>query len=399
MKHALVLISLLLIGHAAKTDTSKIVQKCENTFVLSGYGNQIMLFEHKDNSTKFNLLKIYHQGNNAFYDCKRNIIIALQNKKRRLKEGILIYNISNNSQKLYETNSGFNGIIAKYKDGFIYSTSKTKLNKVNNNQFGYIPKNKIFSKSLILNSKNNELWYHYTEDRFFDLNKRSVIKTYPFGMWKISEIINHDLYVYAGDFLKINLINKKATNLWSIDHHMLKQNTKELKLPKARVGLFVNGVYFIITSSKSWDTVTNRNNTKAVKFKKGAIYQIKNQKLSFTTLLPFDDIVYANSPDKKYLYIFTKSRKVIKYNIKKNKIVQIYKLNIHLDQKFELATVGFTDDNFIISFEEDRYRNAYIVLANKNFTHFSKPYNIRMGGIDIATQQSIHTNHMRVNNL
>ena len=143
----------------------------------------------------------------------------------------------------------------------------------------------------------------------------------------------------------------------------------------------------------------DRYDTKAVKFKKGAIYQIKDKKPSFVTMLPFDDIVYANSPDKKHLYIFTKSRKVIKYNIKQNKVTKIYKIDVKLDKKFELSTVGFTEDNFIISFEEDRYKNAYILLSNINFTKFSKPYNIKMGGIDIATEKSIHTNYMRVNNL
>ncbi len=415
MKYLFILISLFLIGCTNKSNNLMTTQKCENTFVLSGYGKQIMFFEHKNNSVKFNLIKTYIGGNNAFYDCKRNLIIALQkkNNKKNIKEGILVFDITNNSKKLYETNSGFNGIIARYKNGFIYSTSNTKQNRVNSKKYGYIPKSKIFSKNFILNIKNKQYinpqklrdyqngkrWYYYTEDKYFNLDTKKITITYPFGMWKISEIINNDLYVFAGELLKIHLKNKKAISLWNTEKYKLNNNIKKLKLPKRSVRLFVNGVYYTITSSKSWDIATSRNNTKAVKFKRGAIYQIKDKKLSFVTILPFDDIVYANSPDKKHLYIFTKSRKVIKYNIKQNKIVKIYKIDIDLDKKFKLATVGFTEDNFIISFEEDRYNNAYIVLANKNFTKFSKPYNIKLGGIDIATEKSIHTNYTRVNNL
>lgn len=416
MKYLLILVLLLLSGCTSKVDTVKVVQKCENTFVLSGYGSKIMLFEHKNNSEEFNLLKTYNSGQNAFYDCKRNIIVAIQNKnkKKNLDEGIVTFDISNDSKKLYKTNEGFNGIVAKYKNGFIYSTNKTKQSMVDNGKFGYIPRSKIFSKEFILDSKNKQTinpiklqdykngneWYYYTEDKLFDLDKNHITMTYPFGMWKISEIIGDNIYVFAGDFLKINLKTKKSINLWNTNNNDQRQNNvKELKLPRKRVGLFVNGIYYIITSSKSWDTATSRSNTKAVQFKKGAIYNIKDNKVSFVSKLPFEDIVYANSPDKKNLYIFTKSRKVIKYNIEQNKIIDTFTIDINLDNKFELSTVGFTKNNFILSFEEDRYRNSYIILVNKSFTKLSKPYNIKMGGIDISTEESIHTNHLRVNNL
>ncbi len=415
MKYLFILISLLLVGCSNKTNTIKIVQKCENTFVLSGYGNKILLFEHENNSTKFNLLKSFNHGKNAFYDCKRNIIVAIQNKnkKERLDEGIITFNLKNNSEKLYKTNEGFNGIVAKYKNGFIYSTASVKNAIVDNKKYGYIPKNNIFPEKYILDPinekqidkikirdyKNGKQWYHYTEDKFFDLDKNKITTTYPFGMWSKSEIINDNLYVYADSFLKINLKTKKSVNLWDASIEDKELNIKELKLPKKTVRLFVNGIYYIITSSKSWDTATSRTSTRAVKFKKGAIYQIKDKKLSFVKKLPQDDIVYANSLDKQNLYIFTKSRKVIKYNIEQNKIIDTFTIDINLDKKFELSTVGFTNDNFILSFTEDRYRNAYIIVANRNFTKFSKPYNIRMSGIDISTEKSIHTNHMRVNNL
>lgn len=416
MKYLFILISLLLVGCSSKTNTIKIVQKCENTFVLSGNGNKILLFEHENNSTKFSLLKSFNHGEDAFYDCKRNVIVAIQNKykKKGLDEGVITFNLKNNSEKLYKTYEGFNGIVARYKNGFIYSTASIKNGIVDNKKYGYIPKEKIFNKRFVSDPnylkhggnqqiyndyKNGKLWYHYTEDKFFDLDKNKITTTYPFGMWSKSEIINDNLYVYADSFLKINLKTKKSVNLWNASIEDKEPNVKKLKLPKVSVRLFVNGVYYIITSSKSWDIATSRTNIKAVKFKRGAIYQIKDKKLSFVTMLPFDDIVYANSPDKQNLYIFTKSRKVIKYNIQENRIVETYKLNVNLDKKFELATVGFTNDNFIISFQEDRYSNAYIVLADKKFTKFSKPYNIKMGGMNISTEKSIHTNHMRVNNL
>lgn len=413
MKYLFIIISFLIIGCSNKTNTVKIVQKCENTFVLSGYGNKILLFEHENNSIKFNLLKSLNFGKNAFYDCKRNIIVATQNKNKKQNEGIITFDINNNSKKLYKTNEGFNGIVAKYKNGFIYSTASVKNAIVDNKKYGYIPKNNIFSKKYILNPinkdqvdkvkirdyQNGKLWYHYTEDKFFDLDENKITVTYPFGMWAKSEIIDDNLYVYADSFLKIDLNTHKAINLLKTQISKNDTNIKQLALPKMTTRLFINGIYYIITSSKSWDTAISRTDIQAVKFKKGAIYQIKDKKLSFVKKLPLEDIVYANSPDKKHLYIFTKSKKVIQYNIKENKIINTFIIDINLDEKFELSTVGFTNNNFILSFQDDKYKNAYIVLSDRNFIKFSKPYNIKMGGINISTEKSIHTNYMRVNNL
>jgi hypothetical protein len=413
MKYLLILIALLLVGCSNKTNTVNIVQKCENTFVLSGYGYEILLFEHEDNSTKFNLLKSFNHGKNAFYDCKRNIIVAIQNKNKKQNEGIITFNLSNNTKKLYKTNEGFNGIVAKYKNGFIYSTASVKNAIVDEAKYGCIPKENIFletyildpknknfiDKQQIIDYKNGKLWYHYVDNYFFDLDRQKISKNYPYGMIHTGEIINNILFSETyGGYLEINLDKVYSKDFYS-SNIIFDKSTMNLLLPKNSIRLFVNGIYYIITSSKSWDTATSRTNTKAVKFKRGAIYQIHNKKLSFVITLPFDDIVYVNSPNKKYLYIFTKSRKVIKYNIKQNKIIHISKLKIKLDKKFELSTVGFTEDNFIISFEEDRYKNAYIVLSDRNFIKFSKPYNIKMGGINISTEKSIHTNYMRVNNL
>jgi len=397
-KAFLAIFAVLITGCTGK----KNIPECKNTFVVSGDGYRVSFFEHDTNNVSFHLIGEYLEGTDAFYSCNEQSLVMFQENEK--EEGIKVVDIKTGKQKLYETNEGFNGVIARKDNWFLYSTSLMKKNKLNLKLTGHIPKYKIFNNSEKNNNKkyvdSNSKYYAFTEDKMFSLNEHKVIKTYPFGMWPISELVGHTLYVYIGDYVKINIETGKAEKLWiQSNDNNTSINYKDHILPKQDVELFVNGVLYIITSSQSYGVHDNENNEIAVKFERGAIYKLENGKLSHVTKLPFNDIVYANSPDKKYLYIFTKSRKVIKFNIDDNLIDKTYDINIDLNSTYELGTVGFTNENFILTFEDDEYMDGYIVVTDRNFSRYSKPYRLDIGGIDVSTEKSIHTNSYRKVNL
>ena len=394
-------------NHHNFPNTAK-VNHCENTFVLSGYGESIMLFEHEVNSTQFQLLRWYDNGTDAFYDCQSNQIISLLEggNNSGITEGIRFFDLKDNHRTIVKTHEGFNRVVARYKRGFIYSAAKIKLARVNTQKYGCIPKENIIPKDDVIGHENEwppemvsdykqgKLWYNYVDNYLFDIDSRKKAKNYPYGlMTSDSERIGKDLYVsVSGGFLKIDLDRTYAENFYSADMVSDPSSGKRI-LPRGSVGMFVKGIYYLIVASNGGDT------RRLEDYKKGGLYQIKDKKISYLTKLPFDDIVYANSPDKKYLYIFTKSRKVMKYDIEHNTTVATYTIPVDIDPKYVLGTVGFTKDNFILTFQEPGWAHAYVVVANRDFSKISQPYYIEMAGISVTTQQSVQTNHDRVNDI
>jgi hypothetical protein len=397
---AIFVFTLFLIsagGCSGKQGQLSHINECNNTFVVSAMdGYRVFLFEHRPHDVAFRLIGEYSNGSSAFYSCEDHCLVMLQEAE---KEGIKTIDILNNKQTVYETKSGFNGIVARGPDWFLYSTAAIRQARADVDKLGYIPPDNISPLSLSKSGKQKSLAYFYTEDRMFDLKKHRVVRTYPFGMWRLSELIGDDLYVFAGDFIRVNLKTGKAERLWDHQDEAAQKENGSYYLPQMSVQLFVNGVLYVVTSSESWDTVTKTGQKKSLKFKKGSLYKVENKHLSFVTKLPMDDIVYANSPDKKFLYIFTKSRKVIQYDIERNATKHIYNIPVDLNATYELGTVGFTNDNFIMAFEDDEYMDGYIVVTDRNFTRLGKPYRLDIGGIDISTEKSIHTNSYRRINL
>jgi len=416
MMYRLIIFVLFIVGCSDTQKYSIDAPKCENTFVVSDYQDKAVLFVHEDNRTEFRpVFSDNFVGNYAFYDCKNKLLVGLFSQKDKI--GINVIDFILHRKTFYPENAGFNGVIARYDGGFLYSTAELKNGKVDSKKLGYIPPSLILSDSenswahIGAKEANNTnsadgLLYYYSEDKFFDLGKRTVTDIFPYGMAPISELYAGSLYVVAGDFIKIDLKTKKSSEIWkySQKNHPKTKYTRVLSVPRESVILFVGGVLYFITTSKSWDVETDKwqhQHPKRIsyKFKKSAIYAVKDQNLTFKTKLPLSDVVYANSPDKQNIYLFTKSRKVMKYNIKSNTIEGQYTMKINLEDKFHVSAVGFTDKNFIISLGEDRYANSYIVVADRNLTKFSEPYNLKMGDVNIATEKSIHTNSFRVNHL
>ena len=417
MKHAALfagILSLFLSGcnstgnHHNFPNTAKVTQ-CDNTFVLSGFGESVMLFEHETNGTDFKLLRWYDDdaGKDAFYDCQTNQIISIMEGSRytsEITEGIRFYDLKDNHRIIIKTHEGFNYVVTRYKRGFIYSTAGGGSAKVDTDKYGYIPFQNQYCKG-----GNEELWlkegrcvggelyYYYVESKLFSIDEKKVIDTYPFDLYGLAELIGDDLYVDGGDYIKINLKTKRVTSLWNGQEKHYDYGTG---LPGSRVMLPVNGIYYFLTNTESWDTDTDPDSmtsgTELRHFKKGALYQFKDKEIAFVAKLPLEDIVYANSPDKKHLYIFTKSRKVMKYDLKNNALVATYTIDTPINPKYHLSTVGFTKDNFILTFEEPGWAHAYVVVANRDFSQISKPYYIEMGGIGVATEQSIYTNNYGV---
>ena len=389
---------IFLLSGCNSTSTVK-PKYCDNTFVLSGYGQKIFLFEHQEKGVNFHLLQKYNGGIDAFYDCKHNTVVAYKFHKvsgSNNTEGIVEFNVDNDNRKeLYPMKEGYNGLLARYKNGFLFATAKLRRGLADRQKLGCIP------NSNVLMDKSGTKWYKYTNAHFFDLDQKKITRTYPFDLWDNAELIGDELYTFFGNFVKVNLKTGKEECLLKDDkiEPPINSNIHTRVIPKKTVRLYVGGTLYVITSFASWDTARNRTNKKLIHFNKGAIYKIANKKIVYVAQLPFDDVVYANSPDKKSLYIFTKSRKVMKFDLQRNKLIEVYNINVDLSGEYELGTVGFTNSVFVLTFQKGSYRDTYVVTANKDFSKYGKPYRIPIGGADVTSQATVQTSYRRTNNL
>ena len=174
MKYLFLALFLFYIQGCFKIKQPNIIKNCNNTFVLSGYGNQIMLFEHQNSSTDFKLLKSYSPKKyigyiDAFYDCKRDILVALQTSRRTNKQGLITFDIKNYKRKLYKTDEFFNGIIGLYKNGFIYTTAKIQHGVVDTKRYGAITKSNIVSRDHVFKFDDN------SSQRYKDYKKGKLV--------------------------------------------------------------------------------------------------------------------------------------------------------------------------------------------------------------------------------
>jgi len=113
--------------------------------------------------------------------------------------------------------------------------------------------------------------------------------------------------------------------------------------------------------------------------------------------LPIGDIVYMNSPDRKNIYLFTKSRKVIKYNIKQQKVLFVRTIKADIDPSYVLTVVGYTKTDFIYEFNNLDGVDSYVVVGDQDITKIGTPKAVEITHSTITTEQTVSTNVHRTN--
>jgi len=356
------------------TNPTTQVKHCENTFVVSGYGYETALYEHEEGGVNFWKLRTYKDdGNDAFFDCKRNLMVSIKeggNAVPLAQEGIIMEDITDNTRSLFHTEEGFNSIVARYKNGFIYSTAKLKGRKVSE-QCGFVD-------SHDLSPDGRE--YSYVSSYYFDLDQRKKADEYKLGMWMIGSITGDEIYL--SPHYKYNLKTKCSGNLW----------------PKQLIGGEdpdkFSPMIGVISRDAYYDTTSSIGNNHITVPAHGQIYKVKDRIAYPLVEFPDKDIIYMVIPDDKHLYAFTRSRKAYEYDLEQNKTTAVYTLDINLSTEYELGVIGYTRDNFILTFEHENDLASAIIVTDRNFSKFSRPQIIHDAGLRVSSEQTIATDHL-----
>lgn len=378
----------ILSGCLKKDDISKVnVNNCNNTFVISAYWN-IYLFEHNENSIDFKLLKSLsnYSNNNAIYMCNDNTIISSYSYKgvKQDKAGITYFNLNNESSTDYSIEEGNNGIVGRYSNGVLIDTSLIQLGDIKPNYF--IPDNEI-----ILNNTDNSPIHRYTLTHLFDLNKRKVIKSYEMNQGQ-SWVTGDDLYsLQINSVTKTNLESKTREKIFGFKLSDVDQQIA-VGIPALTGRVMIDDSIYIITGEESWNIASDRKTRSLKGLKRNIIYQLIDDNFHEISTLPYGDISYTVSLDN-HIYIFTKkSNKVMRYSKEYN---ELYVFDFDFDSlKYEIESVGYTDDNFIIVLStETKDRTGGIIVANHDFTKISEimTLNIDTNTVSITTHRDVST--------
>ena len=407
IKHCFLLCFLFFfMGCTQEKRQIDIPQSCDNVFVLSDYSDYVVMLEYNRSNLESKILYDDLFGNYAYYDCARKSLIALQDIDRGL---VKTYDLKKNTIKSHEVGGGYNVMISRYKSGFIYSAARMERSEVDPS-LGYTPPSKIVPKSRVLDPENKDIysqkviadykqgkrWYMYVDNYFFDLDSQKIKAHYPFGMMVNGERIGDTLYVQVSgfDFLKIDLKTGKSQKMYEA-------NTTSQKnipaIPKNAPRLFANGDYYVAMTEESWN-VRDQERKKLVGYQKNALYVMqKNKTLRLLSNLPIGDIVYMNSPDRKNIYLFTKSRKVIKYNIKQQKVLFVRTIKADINPSYVLTVVGYTKTDFIYEFNNLDGVDSYVVVGDQDITKIGTPKAVEITHSTITTEQTVSTNVHRTN--
>lgn len=376
------------------------VNNCDNVFVVSDNHN-IFLFEHESDNVDFHLLKKHTNSWNtdAFFDCKRNIIVSPYSAKG--EGGITIFNLSNNKSTDYIIDDDVNGQLGLYKSGVLLSTKLRHHTKIDKNS-GYVSPWSIINKYRILKNPENypeemvndykkgEFWKRFTYTHLFDLDTKKIVKSYKQTPY-FGQVINGKIYAGFHDFIgTMDLENGFVEKIigWEKTYN---QDGTHISMPTMPVRVFVDKKPYIIPSHKSWDFKDRSGQQKLKKFKTNIIYQAENGKLVEVVTLPFDDAAYAVAVQYD-MFVFNRSAKnIAKFNTQTNKLTEYNLALPAVTEEYYINSVGFTKDNFILSFSDEDRTKGLIFITNKNFTEISPAYKVPMNRMGVATSQGIQS--------
>lgn len=380
-------------------------KSCENTFVLSDFHDHTVLLEHGNGEEMG--LKVFYEGefgDYSYYDCNHSSLVALQDTN---KGYIVTYNLTNGTKikkAIAGKGEGYNVLIARYKNGFIYSSSLFKRGAITKD-LGYVtPNNKVtenFYNKFSENKDSNNSEYIYIDNYLVDPFKEKVIDHYPVGMMVDGEIVGEKLYVETMSvFAIVDLKSKKSEPLFP-------KETIKYPIPSNAPRIFINGRYYFATTVNSWNhqddsKSTSRDSIKKdlIGYKKSSLYVLeKGSSPQFVADLPHDDITYLIGSGTKDLHLFTKSRKAIHVDLNTKTVLSVNEIPVDIDYKYELGTVGYTKKYFIVSFTYPSYADTYIVICDKKFQKCGEPKQFNVTTPDITSQQTVISNSDRVNHI
>jgi len=400
-------IAITLSACTQNSNEKPTVSNCDNTFVVSD-NNNIYLFEHDNDSVNFNVLRQYENKSNmdAFFDCQRNIIVSPYSYKgiHNNEGGLTIFNLSNNKQKDYEIEDGINGQLGLYKNGVLLETMLVHRTKIDKNS-GHISQKSILNEYRILNNPENypeemvndykagERWKRFTYTHLFDLDRKKIVKSYkqtPFS----GRVINNKMYARFRDFIGImDLKNSFVEKVieWKETYN---EDGTQFSMPSMSLHVFADKKTFIISTHKSWDFKNRNDQWEVKKFKKSTIYKVEEEKLVEAATLPFKDAAYAVAI-KQDIFVFSNTAKnIAKFNTQTNKLTEYNLVLPDVTEEYYLNSVGFTKDNFILSFSDEERTKGLVFLANKNFTEISPAYKVPMNRMGVATNQGIQSRRL-----
>ena len=384
------LAALLLIGltacnstaihHAEVNNSTKSVQQCDHTFMVTSNGDAL-LFEHDDEGMGYHLLRKLDLLDDPFYDCERNQVVGIESHATSTSyfspnyvNGVTGYDLGTNT---YTFHSASEMLPASVQKGWFSSLIRTRY------RHGF----------LVDVDYHNEYNTGTTEDSnlsYVNLDTMKIEHIYgQKGSYsRDNELVSDTLC--TRDFHQTDLIKDTQTNLYP------EANNSRYLQPKDSIHFSINGTYYLITADASYNASDNESNQTLIQYQKGMLYRVDTGGLTPLLALPSQDIVYANSPDKKSIYIFTLSRKVYRYDIAQNSITQTSTLPVTLSDSYLLQTVGYTANRFVLLFNSSTDKESYtgnqtLILTDYNFTQASNPWPTEMMDADIHTEASIAT--------
>ncbi len=372
------------IHHADVNNSNEPVQQCDHTFMVTSNGKSL-LFEHDDEGMRYRLLRKLDLLDDPFYDCKHNQVVGIESHATSTNyfsphyvNGVTRYDLGTNT---YTFHSASEMLPASVQKGWFSSLIRARY------RHGF----------LVDVDYHDEYDTGTTEDSNLSYVNLDTMKIEHIYSQKGSFLHDNELVsdtLYTRDFHQIDLIKDIQTNLYP------EANNSRYLQPKNSIHFSINGTYYLITADVSYNISDNESNQTLIQYQKGMLYRVDTNGLTPLLSLPSQDIVYANSPDKKNIYIFTLSRKVYHYNIAQNKITQTSTLPVTLNNSYVLQTVGYTANRFVLLFnsstdEESYTGNQTLILMDYNCTQASNPWSTGMMDADIHTEASIATTDER----
>jgi hypothetical protein len=368
---------LSLIGCAVKP-VPPVFNQCENTFVLAD-PEKIYFFEHEKKSVKFHLLKQYddYGSDQAFLDCKRNIIVSPYDGKgiRHDQGGVTIFDLKDDSSNDYSIyDEGVGMVLARYKNGVLLAANLIHRDAIKESDDNYVPPGERYTDDA------GKRWKVYEPTLLFDLDQRKVVKRYNTGVAN-NQLIGDTLFSQqANAITKIDLRTGHVQKLFE------PTDVTRGWLPGFSLTVFSGEDYYLITAGTS----NNVDNYKLVGFEKSTIYKLEHGKMVKQISLPYNDLTYAVAPEES-IYIFTRhSQKVLQFDPKTRKITE-YDLKLPIPEDWRIESVGYTRDNFIISVNREGYLVGGVFVVQRDLSEVSRMYELPMALIDVTTQQNIFT--------
>ena len=359
---------------------------CENTFVISG-SRKIYLFEHLPKEVKFKKLAVFDDWApiSAYLDCDANRIIAPYAARRgdRNNAGVVIIDLATGIKHEYPLASkGIQGIPIKYRNGLLIGTTLLKRGETNPS-YGYMAPGEGYT------DKSGENYRIYTPIVFFDLRKLQFTREYDIDIGYA--VLADDLLMakQRGAITAINLKDKTTKVLF--ESSVSDGLDKPLTLPMYHLSTFIEGNYYMVLNRRSY----THQNFELAGYQDTGIYQLVNGKMVKLANIPQDDSAYLLGIDNK-LYIFTNSFKAVEFDILSKSMFE-YDFSTAINEGgYQIESVGYTDNNFIITFDgQRRDQTGKVLVVSRDFKQISTPYSIDLKHISVTTNLAIDTADIR----